>query len=123
MLTRYLDAEVVVDVQATHLFDVPKMLSEFKRPAGKLEIADQDDYHHFLQIYNKDDSDFLRYSKDTLYFLLDGKVELEFKGHEPIELVKYDCLRVPKGVVYRVKTNEKSTVMRFQAKKIRAQKI
>ena len=122
MLQRYLDAEIIIDVQETYMFDVPKMLSEFKARAGTIEIADQDDYHHFFQIY-EGETDFCWYSGDTLYLVIDGEIELEFKGHDPIAMGKFDCLSIPRGVVYKVKAPNRSTVLRFQSQLINVEKV
>ena len=121
MLKRYLDATEIIAVTETQVFNISELLSKLKKPEDKIEIASQNDYHHFLQIY-EGETDFCRYARDAFYLVLDGKIELEFKNHEPIDLEKYDCLSIPKGTVYKVKSRKRSTVLRFQAKNIRAQK-
>ena len=120
MLKRYLSATELVTVPETQVFNIPELLSKLKDSENTIEIAGQDDYHHFLQIY-EGETDFRRYPSDTFYLVLDGKIELEFEGHEPIELERYDCLRIRKWVTYRVKSNERSTVLRFQSQNLRAQ--
>ena len=122
MLKRYLDSTDLVDVTETEAFDIAALASKLKGHGDTIEIARQNDYHHFLQLY-EGETDFCRYPNDTFYLVLEGKIELEFDGHEPIELERYDCLRVRKWVTYRVKSEERSTVMRFQVQNLRPQQI